>query len=106
GLGIAIAALVIAWGAIRGKMGAALAEAALVAMVVGLVASPMGNPSSVVKDWITVSADYGTEASQATVTGTEEGAKASSNPVSGQIVDLTVRRPALMLSFGSDLEGS
>lgn len=106
GLGIAIAALVIAWGAIRGKMGAALAEAALVAVVVGLVASPMGNPSSVVKDWITVSADYGTEASQATVTGTEEGAKASSNPVSGQIVDLTVRRPALMLSFGSDLEGS
>lgn len=106
GLGIAIAALVIAWGAIRGKMGAALAEAALVAVVVGLVASPMGNPSSVVKDWITVSADYGTEASQATVTGTEEGAKASSNPVSGQIVDLTVRRPALMLSFGNDLEGS
>ena len=106
GLGIAIAALVIAWGAIRGKMGAALAEAALVAVVVGLVASPMGNPSSVVKDWITVSADYGTEASQATVTGTEEGAKASSNPVSGQIVDLAVRRPALMLSFGSDLEGS
>lgn len=105
GLGIAIAALVIAWGFLRGKMGAAIAEIALVALFTGLVATPMANPSEHIKSWITTSADYGTEAGGAVVTGTEAGAEASTDPISGQIIDLTVRNPALVLSFGSDLEG-
>ena len=105
GLGIFIAALTISWGLMRGKMGAAVLEIAIVAVFVGLVSSPIANPSDQIKSWIGLSADYGTEAGEAAVSGTEKDAKASTNPVSGQIVDIAVRTPALMLSFGSSLEG-
>ncbi|WP_146070556.1 hypothetical protein, partial [Arthrobacter sp. 08Y14] len=105
GLGIFIAALTISWGLLRGKMGAAILEIAIVAVFVGLVSSPIANPSDQIKSWIGTSSDYGTEAGSAAVSGTEEGAEASANPVSGQIVDIAVRTPALMLSFGSNLEG-
>ena len=105
GLGIFIAALTISWGMMRGKMGAAILEIAIVAVFVGLVSSPIANPSEHIKSWIGTSADYGTEAGSTAVAGTEEGAEASTNPVSGQIVDIAIRTPALMLSFGSNLEG-
>ncbi|MFI7583506.1 hypothetical protein ACH9DO_06910 [Kocuria sp. M1N1S27] len=105
GLGIFIAAVVIAWGLIRGKMGAAIAEIALVALFAGLVSTPIANPSEHIKSWISTSAEYGTEAGTATVEGSEEGAPVSTSPVSGPIIDLTVRNPALVLSFGSTLEG-
>ncbi len=105
GLGIFIAAITIAWGLARGKMGAAILEIAIVALFVGLVSSPIANPSEQIRSWIGTSATYGTEAGVAAVTGTEEGSEASTNPVSGQIVDIAVRSPALMLAFGSDLEG-
>lgn len=105
GLGIFVAALTIAWGLARGKMGAAMLEIAIVAVFVGLVASPLANPSAQIKSWISTSSNYGTDAGSQTVLGTETGAVLSTNPVSGQIVDIAVRNPALMLSFGSTLEG-
>lgn len=105
GVGIFIAAITIAWGLARGKMGAAILEIAIVALFAGLVSSPIANPSDQIKSWISTSASYGTEAGATAVAGTEAGAKADINPVSGQIVDIAVRDPALMLSFGSTLDG-
>lgn len=105
GLGAAISCVVIAWGFIRGKMATALAEIVLVAIFVGLTVSPVSNPSEHIKSWISTSADYGSEAGTSAVAGTEAGAKASTDPISGKIIDLAVRNPALMLSFGSNLEG-
>lgn len=105
GLGIFIAALTIAWGLARGKMGAAMLEIAIVAVFVGIVASPLANPSDQIRSWITTSSTYGTEAGSQAVLGTETGAVLSTNPVSGQIVDIAIRNPALMSSFGSILEG-
>lgn len=105
GVGIFVAALTIAWGLARGKMGAAILEIAIVALFVGLVSTPIANPSEQIKSWIGTSAGYGTEAGAAVVSGTAEGATADLNPVSGPIVDLAIRNPALMLSFGSTLAG-
>ena len=105
GLGIFIAAIVIAWGMIRGRIGAAILEAAIVAVFVGMVSMPIANPSDQIKGWIGTSANYGTEIGTLAVTGSDANADTSANPVSGQIVDIAVRTPALMLSFGSTLDG-
>lgn len=105
GLGIAVSALVIGWAVVRGRTGAAFVEAALVAVVIGVAATPIAQPASHIKDWVTVSSSYGKEAGTATVSASNKGQDVAKDPVSGQLVDLTVRRPALILSFGSDLNG-
>lgn len=61
GLGIFVAAVVIAWGMIRGRIGAAILEAAIVALFVGLVSMPIANPSDQIRSWVGTSANYGTE---------------------------------------------
>ncbi|MBG6184733.1 hypothetical protein IWX65_002711 [Arthrobacter sp. CAN_A214] len=105
GLGIFIAAIVIAWGMIRGRIGAAILEASIVALFVGLVSMPIANPSDHIKNWIGTSASVGTEVGTRTVSDSDAEADTSANPVSGQIVDIAVRTPALMLAFGSNLDG-
>lgn len=104
-VGIAVSALVIAvaWG--KGKFGSGFVQLLMVGLVIGLMATPIGNPSEQIKGWVTTASDYGKEAGAATVSE-GNGNDELKDPVSGEIVDLSIRRPALTLAFGSDLESN
>lgn len=104
GLGVAVSALVISIAWLRGRMGTGIIQLVMVGLVLGLISTPMGNPSAHIKSWVSTASDYGTEAGNATVKA-GSGTEATKDPVSGQIVDLALRRPYLTMSFGSDLEG-
>lgn len=113
GLGLTVTALVVALTAYKVGFGAALAELVIAAFVAALVGTTLGNPSSyfggedsVVKE----SSQFGSQLGNATVNSLNGGdvsdttGDASTNPVSTQLVDMTVRSPAQMISFGKQLD--
>lgn len=113
GLGLSITALVVAITAYKVGFGAALAELVIAAFVAALVGTSVGNPTSyfsgdnsVVKQ----SSEFGSQLGNATVNSLNGGdvsnttGDSSTNPISTQLVDMTVRAPAQMISFGKQLD--
>lgn len=114
GLGLSVTAVTVAFAVLRGRKGSALVEVLVVSAVVGLIATPMGNPineltgeESVLKQ----SAAYGAELGQGTTQDASEGEDGGGSDdeagvgVSSGLVDMTLRAPAQMISFGQELEG-
>jgi hypothetical protein len=111
-LGITISALWIGIGFLRGRMGAATVEFFMVALVVGVIASPLaqpfdilagdGNSSDSSQGLIAKAGDIGAEAGALTI---NQDAAADDLSLSASIIDVTLRRPLLTMSFGSPLEG-
>lgn len=116
GLGLSVTALVVALAVMRGRKGTAVVEILMVAVIAGLIATPLGNPvsyltgeQSIVKD----SSEFGQQLGDATVMDAGAGGDGaadtegedSGGPISAELVDMAVRSPAQMISFGTELEG-
>src|SRR5699024_2842634 len=111
-LGVLVSSVWIAVGYLRGRTGAATIEFLMVALVFGVITSPIVDPLS----WMSGSgsdtasengliqraADVGAEAGAMTVNQDEE---AESLTLSGVIIDVGLRDPMLSMAFGSSLNG-
>jgi len=110
-IGISISAAWIAIGFLRGRMGAATVEFIMVALVLALVSSPLTQPFEILagdgtsaessQGLIRKAGDIGAEAGAVTV---NQEADVEDATLTGSIIDVTLRRPMLMMSFGSPLE--
>lgn len=111
-LGILVSCLIIAFGYVRGKMGAATVEAIMVIIIIGIWASPLANPITYLTGsgntihgsggMIQESAEFGEEIGYLAVNPDGEAANPS---LTGAVIDMTLRAPMLSMSFGSPLEG-
>lgn len=112
-LGVGVASVVIAFGFLRGRKGAATVEAIMAIVVFGVIASPVADPFDwLVKDegssvageggFIQQSAETGAAAGGLTV---HQDAEADDVGVTSSIVDVTLRNTMLSMAFGSPLEG-
>lgn len=111
-LGVLVSSVWIAVGYLRGRTGAATIEFLMVALVFGIITSPIVDPLS----WMSGSgsdtasengliqraADVGAEAGAMTVNQDEE---AEALTLSGVIIDVGLRDPMLRMAFGSPLDG-
>lgn len=105
-IGLSISTLVIAFGIMRGRTASGFIEAFMVALVMALIATPAGNPSEHLTGedgWIQWSADTGEELGEEISTD-HHGGTSTSSPMSGTVIDMTVRQPWLTMAFGSTLE--
>lgn len=111
-LGVAISALWIGIGFLRGRTGAALVEFVMVVIVFGFIASPWADPftwmtgggsdTASESGFIRQAADAGAEAGGMTI---NQEADPDNVTLAGSIVDITLRQPALNMAFGSSLSG-
>lgn len=107
-LGVGISSLVIGFGYIRGRTGAASVEAVMVILFFGIVTSSVITPVS----WIAgdeggaglfeQSADIGQEAGALTV---NNGDTVETATLASSLADITLRDTMLSMAFGSDLTG-
>lgn len=107
-LGITVSCAIIAYGFVRGKMGAATVEAVMVIIIIGVWASPLANPIEYLKgdgtsvtgneSLIDQSADFGQEMGNYAINPDDEVA---SPTLSSSVIDLTLRNPLLTMTFGS-----
>lgn len=89
---------------LRGHKTTALVEVAVAIVISGFALSPLANPVTYFKGdngVIQQSAQYGNEIGQILTTG--EDTKTS--PISAAIIDVTLRTPVQIVSFGKHLEG-
>lgn len=107
-LGLAISALVIAIGFLRGKKAAAIVEFVAVVIIFGIASAPaIANPKQLFEgsgSWIQNSRDYGVEAGNLT-TAKDGSPGVTGNPISAGLIDQTLRRPTQYVAFGSLLSG-
>lgn len=111
-LGIAISALWIGVGYLRGRTGAATVEFVMVVLVFGVIASPAADPFSWMtgggsdtaseSGFIQQAADAGAEAGGMTI---NQEADPENVTLAGSIVDITLRHTMLNMAFGSSLSG-
>lgn len=89
----------------RGHKSTALIEVSVAVLISAFAASPIANPINYFtgnNGAIQQSAEYGTEIGNV-LTSNEENTNAS--PISAPIIDVTLRTPAQVLSFGKKLDG-
>lgn len=105
--GFAVASLVIAIGVLKGRIGSAIVEGLVVAFIGAVIATPFVDPSELLSGddgWVQSSADYGTDISEEITSGSGQSA-VGTDPMSGSLVDIMLRTPFMMTSFGTDLDG-
>lgn len=116
GLGLSVTALVVAFAVLRGHKGTAVVEILMVCVIAGLISTPLGNPMSYLTGEDSIvreSSEFGSELGDATVMEAEAGGdgvnegeeQSSGSPISAELVDMTMRAPAQMISFGQELDG-
>jgi hypothetical protein len=99
--GLTVTALVVAVCWVVGRRATAIVTFFVAALFFALAQTPMGNPSTQIQSWVSQAAHYGKDAGNATISQ-GDGDTSYGDPVSGALVDLTVRNPALAISFGSE----
>ncbi|MGP9587200.1 hypothetical protein ACT3TB_16245, partial [Micrococcaceae sp. AOP34-BR2-30] len=111
-LGVAISALWIGIGYLRGRTGAATVEFVMVVLVFGVIASPVADPFTWMSGGGSDAASDSGFISQAATAGAEAGgmtinqeAEAGSITLAASIIDITLRDTALNMAFGSSLTG-